>query len=135
MVVGDELARHVSLLAVVPGTKGDVMHRSTSHACHRKVDGLADINDAAIAAMRTIAYAIAFACLFPKPQQARQNGSSLRGGLQHKGYPVKTADRLLCRNSATAPDRLTFGSGNADEREVHAIRVGKLKNGLAEASA
>src|SRR5215470_12373750 len=127
MVVADELARHVGLLAVVPGTKGDVMHRSASHARRRKVDRLADSNDAAIAGMRTITDAIALACLLLKPQQARQNGGSLRGGLQHKGYTLKTADRLICSNAATAPDRLTFGSGNADEGEVHAIRVGEVK--------
>src|SRR5262245_24773831 len=41
MVFCDELARHVGLLAVVPGTEGDVVHRAAAHACARKADCLA----------------------------------------------------------------------------------------------
>ena len=46
---------------------------------------------------------------------------------------MEAADRMLGRNVAVAPAGLVLGTGNADQRERHAVRIGEGQHGLAKA--
>jgi hypothetical protein len=133
VVIGDELARHLCLLAVVAGAKRDVMHRTTTQACARKARGLADVDDAAHSGVRTIAHPISLTPRLDKSQHAREHGCGRGGGLEQEADAMKTANGLVFGNGASLPSWFALGAGNADQRKVHAIGIGEGENGLSEA--
>src|SRR6185295_4171618 len=112
VVIGDELARHCCLFAVVAGAKSDVMYRTATQTRGSKPRRLADIDDAANPGLRLVAHAIPLPRCLLKSEHACEHGSGRGGSLEQEGDAMKAPDRRVCGNGATTPGRLALGSSD-----------------------
>ena len=131
--IGDELLRHRRLGRVVGGAKGDVMHRTAAEPAGQKTFRFADIDDAADRVAGAEAGKCSVTAGVAKSQNIGQHRSRACCVFDHQRDAVKTAHSVFGGNGAGAPGRLGFGAGHADQRETHAVRIGKRQHRVAEA--